>query len=69
MLMQLSNSFLIATRVDAWANGQKRGPAAVPERLRDDLGLTGPEAELPGRRSRRSFGLRLLPPSLWTEGR
>ncbi len=40
MLMQLSNSFLVATRLDAWEHRNRPGKKWVPEHLREDVALT-----------------------------
>ncbi len=41
MLSQLSDSFLVATRLDAWEQKNIHPKASVPENLRNDLGLAG----------------------------
>lgn len=46
MLIQLSNSFLVASRLDAWDVRPDPMQVAVPEHLRDDLGLTAAGLEV-----------------------
>jgi hypothetical protein len=52
MLMQLSRSFLVATRLDAWETRPVSQGVSGPEHLKTGGGLTRPEAGpagLPGR--------------------
>jgi hypothetical protein len=69
MLIQLSESFLIATRLDAWDRGGSSGGAAVPDHLKEDLGGVASEADLPAHGARGAWATRFLPSSLRRENR
>lgn len=46
MLFELSKSFLVASRLDAWDVRPDPMQVAVPEHLRDDIGLTAAGLEV-----------------------